>query len=110
MLKVVVLPAPLGPSRPTISRADTSMETPLTTRRRRYAFTSFSVTSKLPLTAAPPEAQVAEFPESGLVSEFICRRLQITCPARCQIWQRPSAGRTPDTAGLREASVFSNHK
>ena len=49
MLKVVVLPAPLGPSRPTISPAATVMETPLTTRRWRYSFTSFSVASSLPL-------------------------------------------------------------
>jgi hypothetical protein len=33
ILKVVVLPAPFGPSKPTISPASTWMETPLTTRR-----------------------------------------------------------------------------
>src|SRR5438445_5033138 len=44
-LKVVVLPAPFGPSKPTISPAETLMDTPLTTRRWRYSFTSFSVAS-----------------------------------------------------------------
>src|ERR1019366_567691 len=45
MLNVVVLPAPFGPSSPTISPAPTLTETPLTTRRPRYSFTSFSVMS-----------------------------------------------------------------
>src|SRR5450755_3480829 len=46
MLNVVVLPAPFGPSSPTISPAPTLTETPLTTRRPRYSFTSFSVVSR----------------------------------------------------------------
>ena len=32
MLNVVVLPAPFGPNKPTISPGDTEIETPLTTR------------------------------------------------------------------------------
>src|ERR1035438_1791277 len=52
MLKVVVLPAPFGPSRPTISPASTVMETPLTTRRWRYSFTSLSVASSLTFVTA----------------------------------------------------------
>src|SRR5688572_5895726 len=45
MLNVVVLPAPFGPSKPTISPGPTWIETPLTTRRLRYAFCRRSVTS-----------------------------------------------------------------
>src|SRR5580698_5068236 len=45
ILNVVVLPAPLGPSNPTISPALTFTETSLTTRRPRYCLTSFSVAS-----------------------------------------------------------------
>src|SRR5215469_3976140 len=48
MLNVVVLPAPFGPSRPTISPALTFTETPLTTRRPRYSLASWSVASKVP--------------------------------------------------------------
>ena len=48
MLNVVVLPAPFGPSSPTISPAPTATETPLTTRRPRYSFASFSVASSTP--------------------------------------------------------------
>src|SRR6185369_1668166 len=38
MRKLVVLPAPLGPSKPTTSPASTSKETPSTTLRRPYHF------------------------------------------------------------------------
>jgi hypothetical protein len=48
MLNVVVLPAPFGPSNPTISPAPTAMDTSLTTRRPRYSFTRFSVASSGP--------------------------------------------------------------
>src|ERR1700690_668644 len=48
MLNAVVLPAPFGPSRPTISPAPTEMDTSSTTRRPRYAFTRFSVVSNRP--------------------------------------------------------------
>src|SRR5690242_4434857 len=41
MLKVVVLPAPLGPSSPTISPDETVIVTPLTTLRPAYPFSSF---------------------------------------------------------------------
>src|SRR5438034_5321704 len=47
MLNVVVLPAPFGPSRPTISAAATVSDTPLTTRLRRYCFTSLSGSRRL---------------------------------------------------------------
>src|SRR6058998_2536351 len=46
MLNVVVLPAPLGPSRPTISPGCTWIDTPFTTRRLRYSLTRCSVASK----------------------------------------------------------------
>src|SRR5262245_13332471 len=46
MLKVVVLPAPFGPSSPTISPGPTRIVTPLTTRRWRYSLTRFSVASR----------------------------------------------------------------
>src|SRR3990172_13429609 len=39
MRKVVVLPAPLGPKRPTISPGNTSKSTPSTTRRLPYDLT-----------------------------------------------------------------------
>src|SRR5450755_1554008 len=51
MLNVVVLPAPFGPSSPTISPAPTLTETPLTTRWPRYSFTRFSVTSNWPFNS-----------------------------------------------------------
>src|SRR4030095_292918 len=47
MLKVVVLPAPLGPSNPTTSPGSTLMETPLTTRRLRYSLIKFFVWRRL---------------------------------------------------------------
>src|ERR1019366_6733776 len=53
MLNVVVLPAPFGPSNPTISPAPTVTETPLTTRRLPYSFTSFSVASNAPFDCEP---------------------------------------------------------
>ncbi|MOA67470.1 hypothetical protein D3C78_1946700 [compost metagenome] len=40
---MVVLPAPLGPSRPTISPRSTLMETLFTTLRDLYDFSRFSV-------------------------------------------------------------------
>ena len=49
MLNVVVLPAPFGPSSPTISPAPTATDTPSTTRRwPRYTLASFSVASNTP--------------------------------------------------------------
>src|SRR5665213_4472087 len=52
MLNVVVLPAPFGPSSPTISPALTSTDTPLTTRRPRYSFARFSVANSSPFCDA----------------------------------------------------------
>ena len=43
MLNVVVLPAPLGPSKPTISPGLTKIETPSTTARLLYFLTSWEV-------------------------------------------------------------------
>lgn len=54
MLNVVVFPRSLGPSKPTISPAPTVMETPFTTRRWPYSFTSFSVCSRGLSTVMPP--------------------------------------------------------
>src|SRR4051794_37888151 len=45
MANVVVLPAPFGPSRPTISPEDTSMLTPRTTVRPPYDLVSWIVRS-----------------------------------------------------------------
>src|SRR5689334_735686 len=45
ILKVVVLPAPLGPSSPTISPGETLIETPFTTRRPEYSLASCSVSN-----------------------------------------------------------------
>jgi hypothetical protein len=53
MLNVVVFPAPFGPSNPTISPAATVIETPFTTRRRRYSFINPSVRKR---TCAPAGA------------------------------------------------------
>src|SRR6266498_200324 len=66
MLKVVVLPAPFGPSSPTISPATTVMEMPLTTRRWRYSLTSLSVRNSAP-SGAPdaPFAGEGVFTASG---------------------------------------------
>src|SRR3954464_14213424 len=44
--KLVVLPAPLGPSKPTTSPCETSKSTPLTTRRRPYHFSRPRTSSK----------------------------------------------------------------
>src|ERR1043166_4885695 len=53
ILNVVVLPAPFGPSNPTISPGSTKIETPSTTRRLRYSFTNLSVrTSDIYLSGA----------------------------------------------------------
>src|SRR5436190_763403 len=71
MLNVVVLPAPFGPSSPTISPAATVMEMPLTTRRWRYSLTSFSVRS-----SAPSVTLDAPFVgESILTSSCFCASL-----------------------------------
>src|SRR5262245_10874777 len=45
--KLVVLPAPFGPSKPTISPVSTSNDTRSTTRRRPYVFTSSWASSRL---------------------------------------------------------------
>src|SRR6267378_520169 len=96
MLKVVVFPAPLGPSKPTISPAPTLMETPLTTRRCRYSLTSFSVDNSF--SSVPGEACARGLTVSinGLIcvssimvapvctalpsfQEFVFRQLQLVC-------------------------------
>src|SRR5579862_5761408 len=87
MLKVVVLPAPFGPSNPTISPALTLTETPLTTRRPRYSFISFSVTSKrFSATAVAITGPVGLFFSSGLdwvslmrssLCKLFCRRRSV---------------------------------
>src|ERR1043166_7996100 len=59
MLKVVVFPAPFGPSSPTISPAATVMEMSLTTRRWRYSLTRFSVRNSAP-SDAPDEPSAGE--------------------------------------------------
>src|SRR5260370_6004707 len=67
MLKVVVLPAPFGPSRPTISPAATVMETPLTPRRWRYSLTNLSVASSGSRTAEATGAAEPTFCLRGSV-------------------------------------------
>src|SRR5947209_8533959 len=69
MLKVVVLPAPFGPSNPTISPALTLMETPLTTRRWRYSFTRLSVVRSVPNGAVTTVGVSWVFSMSTLVSK-----------------------------------------
>src|SRR6266699_1033731 len=79
MLKAVVLPAPFGPSSPTISPAATVMETPLTTRRWRYSLTSFSVRNKAPSTAAATALVGGAFAGWGLFCvSLMSRRLRLS--------------------------------
>src|SRR6266487_4070935 len=70
MLKVVVLPAPFGPSSPTISPAATVIEMPLTTRRWRYSLTSFSVRN-----SAPSDAPDAPFAGESVFAASCCTSL-----------------------------------
>ena len=54
MRKLVVLPAPLGPSRPTISpRLDPEVDACRTTRRRPYSFTNPWTSNIGPLLRLP---------------------------------------------------------
>src|ERR1035437_7703057 len=66
MLNVVVLPAPFGPSNPTISPAPTCTETPLTTRRPRYSFARFSVTSNWPFNSVAAVSISEKFQRRGV--------------------------------------------
>src|SRR6185436_17737533 len=78
MLNVVVLPAPLGPSSPTISPTATVMEMPLTTRRWRYSFTSFSVRSNASSTAVATALVGGTFAGCGLLCvSLMLRRLRL---------------------------------
>src|SRR5437867_7229468 len=94
MLNVVVLPAPLGPSSPTISPAATVIETPLTTRRRRYSFTSFSVTSNA--SSGPAKTgRLSSFCIGDLVCDSIMRLRQNAPPLllRFELRQQGDIGR-----------------
>src|ERR1700757_688060 len=83
MLKEVVLPAPFGPSNPTISPALTWIETPLTTRRWRYCFTSLSVVSSGPVVpAAVWEPGSVSVVNGSVVCVVICRSLPGRGPFR----------------------------
>src|ERR1035437_206839 len=66
MLNVVVLPAPFGPSNPTISPAPTLTETSLTTRRPRYSFARFSVTSNWPFNSVGAVSISEKFQRRGV--------------------------------------------
>src|SRR6266496_1895673 len=70
ILNVVVLPAPLGPSSPTISPAWTWIETPFTTRRCRYSFASFSVINSGPAWSTGAGAALGTICITGLV--WVC--------------------------------------
>src|SRR5438270_11720440 len=109
MRKLVVLPAPLGPSSPTTSPAFTSNDTPLTTSRRPKYLTSPSTSSSA--MPRPPAVNAGSYPKPageargrGGGGEVISR-LKAVKPTRRDGWAlgRESSGDEQPGAGHRRA-------